>query len=184
MRDRLKSRSVMTKWWLWKHRHSSQVPNPFCVCPRGTRRTLFGHVLMTPSLQMVRTKWSPKTWQEYVNGKRCCWKKWPKMNRILLWTDGCGTKSEQRYGTRIPQPFHRSKRVCPSTSGLKCRMIRYHRLLSGTNCTDDKSSLFGFKYKWMQMSDDTTSDSYQVPTVRHVPEVESKQGRLITVNLR
>jgi hypothetical protein len=34
---------------------SRTVSHPFCVCPRGTRRTLVGHTLMTPSLPVRRT---------------------------------------------------------------------------------------------------------------------------------
>jgi hypothetical protein len=34
--------------------HTSVTPI-FCVCPRGTRRTQFGHVLMTPNLSVGNT---------------------------------------------------------------------------------------------------------------------------------
>ena len=106
MRDRVKS--VIKKWWLWKHRNPTSVSNPFCVCPRGTRRTLVRLVLMTPILLLTRTQWRPKTLR---------------------------TKSDQRHGTIESQPFHNAKRLWPSTSWYKCWMIRHHRLLSGTNCT-------------------------------------------------
>ena len=37
------------------------VPNPFCVCPRGTTRTPLGHAWMEPGLSLPRTNSSPKT---------------------------------------------------------------------------------------------------------------------------
>ena len=77
---------------------------------------------MTTVLTVEGTKWRPKTLQEYVNGKNCCRKKWPNVSSPLLWTDGYGTMSGKCFR--------------PRTSGYKCWMIRYHRLLSSTKCTE------------------------------------------------
>ena len=88
MRDRLMS--VMMKWWLWNHRQSSTVPNPFCVCPRGTRRTLLGHVMMTPWHHDCK---SQKQSESRRNGKSTqtertvVERRGEKMNSPLLRTD-------------------------------------------------------------------------------------------------